>query len=89
MNLLKVEDSASDLDVLLLSDILPTAWHANELAEVLIPTHSHTPHALYIPTRWQRCPHPYTHIPAHPHTYTSTYPRFYIKLVSCIILMRA
>jgi hypothetical protein len=42
MNLLKVEDSASDLDVLLLSDILPTAWHANELAEVPTPTPTHT-----------------------------------------------
>lgn len=41
MNLLKVEDSLSDLDVLLLSDILPTAWHANDMAEVLIPTQTH------------------------------------------------
>eukprot|EP00884_Botryococcus_braunii_P009260 jgi/Botrbrau1/18335/Bobra.0179s0062.1 len=33
-NALKVPDDLSDEQVVLLSDILPTAWHANELAEV-------------------------------------------------------
>jgi threonine dehydrogenase-like Zn-dependent dehydrogenase len=33
-NALKVPDDMSDEQVVLLSDILPTAWHANELAEV-------------------------------------------------------
>ena len=34
VNALKVPDNLSDEKVLLLSDILPTAWHANELAGV-------------------------------------------------------
>ena len=34
MNLLKVPDSLPDKKVVLLSDILPTAWHANELGGV-------------------------------------------------------
>ena len=33
-NLLVVPDSLTDMQVILLSDILPTAWHANEMAEV-------------------------------------------------------
>jgi D-arabinose 1-dehydrogenase-like Zn-dependent alcohol dehydrogenase len=34
VNLLKVPDKLSDKKVILLSDIMPTAWHANELAQV-------------------------------------------------------
>lgn len=34
VNLLKVPDDMPDEKVILLSDILPTAWHANELGEV-------------------------------------------------------
>lgn len=34
MNLLKVPDDMKDEQVLFLSDILPTAWHANEMGEV-------------------------------------------------------
>ncbi|MCO5580249.1 hypothetical protein L7F22_034115 [Adiantum nelumboides] len=34
VNLLKVPDDMPDQKVVLLSDILPTAWHANELGEV-------------------------------------------------------
>jgi threonine dehydrogenase-like Zn-dependent dehydrogenase len=33
-NCLKVPDGLNDLDVLFLTDILPTAWHANEMGEV-------------------------------------------------------
>lgn len=34
LNLLKVPSQMHDLDVLLLSDVLSTAWHANEMGEV-------------------------------------------------------
>ena len=34
VNLLKVPDTLSDSKVLLLSDVLPTAWHATELGAV-------------------------------------------------------
>ncbi|KAK9798563.1 hypothetical protein WJX73_007560 [Symbiochloris irregularis] len=34
VNLLKVPDSLTDMQVVLLSDILPTAWHATEMGEV-------------------------------------------------------
>lgn len=34
MNTLKVPEGMPDERVLFLSDILPTAWHANELGEV-------------------------------------------------------
>lgn len=33
-NLLKIDNKLSDEVVLFLSDIYPTAWHANELGEV-------------------------------------------------------
>lgn len=33
-NCLKVPEGMNDLDVLFLTDILPTAWHANEMGEV-------------------------------------------------------
>lgn len=33
-NCLKVPEGIADLDVLFLTDILPTAWHANEMGEV-------------------------------------------------------
>ena len=32
--MLKVPESMTDMSVLLLSDILPTAWHSTEMAEV-------------------------------------------------------
>lgn len=34
MNCLKVPEEMDDEHAILLSDILPTAWHANELARV-------------------------------------------------------
>ena len=34
MNLLKIPDEGPDEKYVLLSDILPTAWHANEMGEV-------------------------------------------------------
>ena len=34
VNLLKVPDALTDMQVILLSDILPTAWHANEMGQV-------------------------------------------------------
>lgn len=33
-NVLKVPEGVDDLDAVLLTDILPTAWHANEMGEV-------------------------------------------------------
>jgi threonine dehydrogenase-like Zn-dependent dehydrogenase len=33
-NVLKVPDGMDDLDAVLLTDILPTAWHATEMGEV-------------------------------------------------------
>lgn len=34
VNLLKVPDHLEDLQVILLSDILPTAWHGTEMGQV-------------------------------------------------------
>ena len=34
VNVLKVPEAMTDMSVLLLSDILPTAWHSTEMAEV-------------------------------------------------------
>ena len=34
VNVLKVPEGMTDMSVLLLSDILPTAWHSTEMAEV-------------------------------------------------------
>lgn len=34
MNLLEIPSNMPDEEVILLSDIMPNAWHANELAQV-------------------------------------------------------
>ena len=34
VNLLKVPEGMTDMQVILLSDILPTAWHATEMGQV-------------------------------------------------------
>lgn len=34
MNLLKVPEGLTDMQVILLSDILPTAWHSTEMGQV-------------------------------------------------------